>query len=151
METVLQIYSNNISFIDLEKTNFEHLFEYENLIFYQLSELDVKAQFILDKLEKAGKKFLFVADRNMDESVQKYLNIKFKDFHTKDSQRISINTYHPITSMLDEERNFVFNDFWEAEISGNVLLSSNNYPLVVESGNCIVWLFDIEDQWLFYN
>jgi hypothetical protein len=143
METILGIYSQNINFYSLDDVNYEQLKPFDNLIFYKLPELNTKSEFTLNKLKKAGKKILFLCDEEMNESVRKYLDPEFKNFQKKDVYKIKLNKFHNITSILDTERNFVFNDFWQTESDSDLLIAADNLPLVTEEDNVLFWLFDI--------
>jgi hypothetical protein len=144
MDTVLEIYSDNITSLNLAATNFEELITFDNLIFYNLPELDTKTEFTLNKLNNSGKKILVLSSEDMNQSVCNYFDIDAHKFNTENTYKTAINKFHRITSILDSKRNFVFIDFRHLVSSDyNSLIESDNYPIVAEKENILLWLFDI--------
>ena len=148
LESILDIYTKNISVISTENVNYEILQNFENIIVYKKQKLSKKMISILNKLKKNKRKILFIADNNLSIEQQKYVSKLFNcDFHTFNSSSRNIdqiNKFHPITKLMKDMNNIELRDFWEVTSNSNILLRSNEFPLAIEHQNSVLWLFDVE-------
>ncbi|MDP8267379.1 MAG: BatA domain-containing protein [Candidatus Tenebribacter davisii] len=148
LESILDIYTKNISVISTENVNYEILQNFENIIVYKKQKLSKKMISILNKLKKNNRKILFIADNNLSIEQQKYVSKLFScDFQTFNSSSRNIdqiNKFHPITKLMKNMNNIDLRDFWEVTSNSNILLRSNEFPLAIEHQNSVLWLFDVE-------
>ncbi len=148
LESILEIYSENVSIITDENINYESLKKFENIIIYKKQVLSAKMRSILRKLEENKRKILFIADENLSkdqhEFVSEFFNCKFQQFNSKSNNIDQINKFHPITKIMKDMNNIEIKDFWEVESSSNILLSSKDLPIALEHQNSVLWLFDIK-------
>ncbi|MCD4795605.1 MAG: BatA domain-containing protein, partial [Candidatus Cloacimonetes bacterium] len=149
METLLELYSNNIKIINSDNINLESLKQYDNIIVYGKSELSGRMEFILETFLKSNKQILFIADKGLSKEWQNFLERNFKmDFkkflHRKTSYNISFaNKYHPITNLLKSVESIGFNDFWSVSTNSGILIEAHGLPVAVEQNGSSLWLFDI--------
>ena len=148
LESILEIYTENISIINNENINYESLLNFENIIIYNKHNLSEKLESILNKLKKNKRKILFIVDENISqkqqEFVSEFFNCNFQKFNNKRKNIDTINKFHPITKLMKSMNNIEIKDFWEVKSRSNILLSSSDIPIALENDNSVLWLFDIK-------
>ena len=148
LESILQIYTNNISLIGDENINYESLLNFENIIIYRKRILSDRLQIILKKLKENRHKILFIANENLSEIqqefVSEYFNCEFLKYNDKSKNLDMINKFHPVTKLIKDMNNIEIRDFWEVRSNSNILLRSKEFPVALEQNNSILWLFDIQ-------
>jgi len=148
LESILQIYTENITLINNENFNYESLQDYENIIIYKKQILSERLRSILRELKENKRKILFISDENLSKDQQKfvsdYFNCEFQQFNGKNKNIDQINKFHPVTKLLKEMNNIEVRDFWDVKSNSNILLRSKDLPIALEHNNSILWLFDIQ-------
>ena len=148
LESILEIYTENVSIINDENINYESLQKFENIIIYKKQDLSTKMISIFRKLKKNKHKILYIADETLSKDqqnfVSEFFSCKFQLFNSKSNNIDQINRFHSITKMMKDMNNIEIRDFWEAESSSNVLLRSKDFPIALEHQNSVLWLFDIK-------
>ena len=148
LESILEIYTENVSIINDENINYESLQKFENIIIYKKQDLSAKMISILRKLKENKHKILYIADETLSKDqqnfVSEFFSCKFQLFNSKSNNIDQINRFHSITKMMKDMNNIEIRDFWEAESSSNVLLRSKDFPIALEHQNSVLWLFDIK-------
>jgi len=150
LESILEIYTENVSIINDENINYESLQNFENIIIYKKQNLSNKLESILNKLKENKRKILFIADENLNIEQQgfisKLFNCEFHKFNSKNANIDQINKFHPITKLMRDMINIEIRDFWEVKSNANILLSSKDFPIAIEHRNSVLWLFDIKSM-----
>ncbi len=148
LESILEIYTENVSIITDENINYESLQKFENIIIYKKQDLSAKMISIFRKLQENKHKILYIADEALSKYqqnfVSEFFNCKVQQFNSNSNNIDQINKFHPITKMMKDMNNIEIRDFWEAESSSNILLRSRDYPIALEHQNSVLWLFDIK-------
>jgi len=149
-ESILEIYTKNISIINNENINYESLLNHENIIIYKKHDLSEKLESILNKLKENKRKILFIADENLlkgqQEFVSEFFNCKFQQFNNKSKNIDQINKFHSITKLMKDMNNIEISNFWEVQSNSNILLRSKDFPIALEHQNSVLWLFDIKSM-----
>jgi len=147
LESILEIYTKNVSVINTENINYESLQDFENIIIYKKQILSEKLRSILNKFEENKRKILFIADENLPIEqqlfVSEFFNCEFQQFNKKNKNIDQINKFHPVTKLMKDMNNIEIRDFWEVKSSSNFLLRSKDFPIALEHKNSVLWLFDI--------
>jgi len=148
LESILQIYSENISLITNENFNYESLLNFENIIIYRKQILSDRLRSILKKMKENKRKILFISDENLPKVQQKfvsdYFKCEFQQFNNTSKNIDRINKFHPVTKLIKDMNNIEVRDFWEVKSNSNILLRSKDLPIALEHENSVLWLFDIE-------
>ena len=150
LESILEIYTENVSIINDENINLESLQNFENIIIYKKQNISNKLESILNQLKENKRKILFIANENLNIEQQgfisKLFNCEFQKFNSKNANIDQINKFHPISKLMRDMNNIEIRDFWEVKSSSNVLLSSKDFPIAIEHQNSVLWLFDIKSM-----
>ncbi len=148
LESILEIYTENISLLTTDNFNYESLQEFENIIIYKKQDLSEKLRSILNKFEENKRKILFIADENLpieqQNFISEFFNCEFQQFNKKNKNIDQINKFHPVTKLMKDMNNIEIRDFWEVKSSTNTLLRSKDFPIALEHHNSVLWLFDIK-------
>ncbi|MDP8201097.1 MAG: BatA domain-containing protein [Candidatus Tenebribacter burtonii] len=148
LESILEIYTENISIVNTENINYESMQNFENIIIYNKHNLSKKIKSILRKLKDNKRKILFIIDENLSQEQQKFVselfNCNFQKFNNKSKNIDNINKFHPITKLIKNMNNIEIKDFWKVKSRSNILLSSSDIPIALENDNSVLWLFDIK-------
>ncbi|KQC03891.1 MAG: hypothetical protein APR54_02200, partial [Candidatus Cloacimonas sp. SDB] len=154
LTTLLEIYTGepaNITLIDTDDFNYDYLQEFDNIIVYKKQEINQRLSFMIDKLIQNKKGILFITDPLLSEKWRGKLadlfSLSFVEFLNEGNQKISsfINPYHPITEIISQKKNLEFGQIWSVKSDANILIQAQDYPLVLEHNQSILWLFDIAD------
>jgi len=147
LESILEIYTDEISMISSENINYDSMLEYDNIIVYQKQIISNKLISIFNKLKENKHRILFIVDENLPNEQQEFLseffNCEFGKFNNQTKNIDQINKFHPLTKLLKKMDNIEIRDFWEVKSNSNILIRSTNYPLALEHGNSVLWLYDI--------
>ena len=150
LESILEIYTGNISIINTENINYESLKKFENIIIYKKQNLSDKLESILRKLKENKRRILFIINENLSKEQQQFVseffNCEFQKFNNKSKNIDDINRFHPITKLMKDMNNIEIRDFWEVKSSSNILLTSKKNPIALEHQNSVLWLFDIKSM-----
>jgi len=148
LESILEIYTDEVSMINTDNINYESMLEYENIIIYQKQILSTKLITILKKLKENKQRILFIADEDINkeqqEFVSEFFNCEFGKFNIQIKNIDQINKFHLLTKLMKEMNNIEIRDFWEVKSNSNILLKSMNSPIAMEHENSVLWLFDIK-------
>ena len=148
LESILEIYTENISIVTTENINYKSLQNFENIIIYKKKIFSDKLKSILNKLKENKRKILFIADEDLSkdqqEFVSQFFNCEFQQFYNKNKNIDQINKFHPITKLMKDMNNIEISDFWEVRSNSNILLRSKDYSIALEHNNSVLWLFDIK-------
>ena len=147
LESILEIYTRNVSIINTDNFNYDSLHNFENIIIYKKQILSNKLKSILNKLKENKRKILFIADEDLSKDqlvfVTKFFNCEFQKFNSKIKNIDQINKFHSITKLMKDMNNLEISNFWEVKSSSNILLSSKEFPIALEHKSSVLWLFDI--------
>ena len=150
LESILEIYTGNISIINNENINFDSLQEFENIVIYRKQNLSAKVISLLEKLRENQRNVLFIADETLSKEQQKFVseffNCSFQKFNNKINNIDQINKFHSITKLMKDMNNIEIRDFWEVNSNSNILLRSKDLPIALEHQNSVLWLFDIKSM-----
>ena len=148
LESILEIYTDDISMITNENINAESLQNFENIIIYKKQILSERLISILKKLKENKRKILFIVDEDMLEDQQKFVSehfvCEFQQFNNTSKNIDQINKFHPVTKLMKDMNNIDIRDFWKVKSNANILLRSKDIPIALEHENSILWLFDIQ-------
>lgn len=147
LSSIAEIYDPNYKI--LHTMDFDELNTYDAIICYKYKKLDRKDQYILNKLaSKQG--ITYIADPELSPEWKEYLaksfDVTFHDFVNKpqNSAKISsIQKFHPITKDIKLQSNTTLNDFWKISATRNILLQSDESPVIIFNRYSLFWNFDV--------
>ncbi len=167
LQSLLEVFSGdqgNISFFGENSLNYENIEKMDLVIIHQ-KEFSNKTRFVLDKMSREKRPYLFIADRNLSQKWNPFLadefNISLKEFQSKGvhTNLSYINKYHNITKLLELKKlkNLSISDYWSSSDINKEsisLIETNGYPLSICNENNHLWLFDpasIKNEFLLHS
>ncbi len=150
LSIILELYSGSKANLDLlnpNELNFEQMNQYDFLIIYKAEALNQRITFLIDSFQQQEKGILFIADEALSGDwigwLEDNFSVNFNQFNNSNqSETSNINRYHPITSMLADQTGLSVRDFWEIEAKSNVLMTTEDHPIIVEKEHSFLWTFD---------
>ena len=157
MSSILEIFTGNpanIAIINDDNLNYERIEPYRFVIIYARESLSPRLQFLLERLKRENIGVLHLLTEKVSPEWREYYQQRFElqlsEYTAEKNRRLTYaNRYHPIMSVFTEDdlRMVELRSFWQSRVGGgaNVILQSDQYPLVAENDRELLWLFNVND------
>lgn len=153
LKTMVKIFAQdetNIKYVPQNYVNNQLLAISDIIIFYKLQSLESNVKTLMDKMEKNNKGSLFVLGNSSDKSVQTYLAKKYAlELENGTVSRIFPDWHNPYNKLINtlsvkQFPEMMFNNVPKAQFknSSKILLASNKQPLIAQTNNDFLFLFD---------
>ncbi|MBW6516729.1 MAG: BatA domain-containing protein [Candidatus Cloacimonetes bacterium] len=157
MLSILEIFSGDLRNVDIiqdDNLNYERIESNSFVILYDKGNFSPRLQFLFDRLKRENKGVLHLLTEDLSTDWQDYyqevFDIDFLNYTEGQNQRVTyVNRYHPVMTVFSEDdmQLVELRSYWRSRPRGraNVLLQTDQYPLVLENERELLWLFDVSD------